>query len=33
MYPCKLVKKHGQSKLDQYCTFSNGSSILEQREY
>jgi len=33
MYLCILVEKYGQSKLDQNCTFSNGSSIAERKEY
>ncbi|KEH30653.1 hypothetical protein MTR_4g077763 [Medicago truncatula] len=27
------VEKYGQSKLDQNCTFSNGSSITGRKEY
>jgi hypothetical protein len=33
IYFCILVEKHGQSKLDQNCTFSNRSSIAGRREY
>jgi len=33
IYLCILVEKYGQSKLDQNCTFSNGSSIAGQMKY
>ena len=33
IYLCILVKKYGQSKLGQNCTFSNRSSIAGRREY
>jgi len=33
IYRCILVKKYGQSKLGQNCTFSNESSIMGRMEY
>jgi len=32
IYPCIVVEKYGQNKLDQNYTFSNRSSITERRE-
>jgi len=33
IYLCILIEKYGQSKITQYYTFSNGSSIARRREY